>query len=193
MLVLVHFRKAEINKLLDSLTRVKHAYTSNSYGSDVNLMALLEQAEAFFKQIGENSMESRVGTLRSYLHTAREGINPENMEIVRTFRRKVVKSACFYCISELSSLLEKEGEKIGEILKRTSTMISQILLTALQSHALTMAQLEALDSIEKISIFWAQIKESNDQIKVIDKQLKLDILDQDIYLLIDEIIEKFKS
>lgn len=193
MLVLVHFRKAEINKLLDTLTGVKHAYTNNSYGSDENLMTLLEQSEAFFKQIGENTLESRVGTLRSYLHTAREGINPENMEIVRTFRRKVVKSACFYCISELSSLLEKEGEKIGEILNRTRDRISQILLTALQSHALTMAQLEALDSIEKISIFWTQIKESNEQIKVIDKQLKLDILDQDIYLLIDEIIEKFKS
>jgi len=192
MIVLTHFKKQVLENIIQELIKLKNEYTHNGNGIEQDLLHILNNTEAFFKQIGESSLESKVSTLRNYISTAIQGINPQSLELIKTYKRKTIKSACFYCNTELSSILENELDKVNTLLTNSEKTIENIILTIIQTGNKLSTDIMSLDTIEKISHFWDRISVENEQIAFINMKLKLDILSQDIYILIDTIISKIK-
>lgn len=192
MVILAHFKKQNFDQLLQESIEVNNQYSKNQLGIEKKLLTLLEQSEAFFKQIGKSALESKVSTLRSYLTTAINGINPETLAIIKTYKRKVVKSACFHCLTELSSILENEFNEVIAVLKDSEKTLSQIILSLIQAGGITLADVLELSSVKEIALFWKSIISKNEQIGLIDMQLKQNILREDIYLLINNVINNLK-
>ena len=48
------------------------------------------------------------------------------------------------------------------------------------------------DTLDKVTVLWENLA-SNEQIRLVEKKLKLDLLLQDIYLLLDQIFDKIKN
>ncbi len=192
MLVLQHFVKQNYSTFISELNTIKNRYLNNVFGIEQELLDVLEQVEAFFKQIGKNSLESKVATLRTYMMTAISGIDPVSLEIVKVQKRKTIKRAVFYCSQELSTILETELDKLNELLYQCEKTLEQIVLTILQNGNGTAEEILALSSIEDIEVFWSRISNQNEQLNFIDKKLRLEILKEDIYLLFSNIITKLK-
>lgn len=193
MVILAHFKKQNFDQLLEELIEIKNQYSNNLYGVESKLIMLLEQSEVFFEQIGKNALESKVSTLRSYISSAKSGIDPQSLEIIKTHKRKIVQSATFYCLSELSLILEKEFNEVNSLLTDSEKTLSQIVLSLVQSGIIGLEDLTKMDSVQGIAKFWDSITIENKQIRLIDMQLRQNILKQDIHLLLNNIFNKLKN
>lgn len=193
MLVLIHFKRSNIESKLQKLIILNKDYIQNRYSLEKDVETLLNDTETYFQQIGQTANESRVSSLRTYLETARSGINPETLEIIKTAKRKIIKSSSFHCISTLGVLLEKELVQIDEVLDRNKKTIEQVILSAIQSKIVTENELKQLNDIHDIEVFWNNLKSQQTQVDLIHKKLRLEILNQDIYILLDQIINQIKN
>ncbi|MDF1698817.1 MAG: hypothetical protein P1U56_23385 [Saprospiraceae bacterium] len=192
MKVLVHYRKSEIEKSLSKLIELKDQYLQNSYGIEKEILDLFHEIEAFFKQIGNTSNESKISSLKIYLDSAIKGINPETLDLVKLNRRKVIKASSFHCLSESSILLENELLEVDQLLKNCYSHLSQLILSVLQSKAITRNELALIKDITQVEALWARLTSSNDQIALINTKLKADVLPQDIVLVLDQVITQIK-
>jgi len=192
MQILVHFKKQELEKHMDSLIQLNDAYIKKSYGLNESLINTLKEVEAYFKQIGSSTNESKVSQLHLYFQTALNGIDPVQLQKVKIGRRALVATAAFYCLNQLHEILQTALQKVLEVLQNAKETLSQLMITALQNNLINDDIIEASNNIEHIQQLWKTLL-NNDQVKMFDKQLRLDILAQDIYLLISTIFEKFKN
>lgn len=191
MQVFVHFKKQQLEKHIASLVQLNESYIKKSYELNENLTHTLEEIEAYFKQIGDSSNESKISKLRTHFDTALSGIDPLQLQKVKTGRRAMITTAAFYCLNELQEILHTDLKQVLEILKNAEEPISQVIITALQSSLITDKQMED-KNLETIAQLWEKLLH-NEQVKMLDRRLKMDILTQDIHLLIDTIFEKIKN
>lgn len=192
MVILGHFLKQKYNQLLEESIEVNDRYSKKQYGVDQELLVLLEKSESFFKHIGKRELESKVSSLRSYISTANSGIDPQTLETIPTFKRKIVKISIFYCNSQLGVILENELEKVNNLLTESENTTLKVILSLIQSGAVDIETLMSLESLDQISLFWESAISQNEQIGLIDIQLRQNILREDIFLLIQNIISKIK-
>lgn len=192
MQILIHFKKQELEKHMTSLIQLNEAYIKKSHALNESLINTLKEVEAYFKQIGSSTNESKVSQLHLYFQTALNGIDPVQLQKVKTGRRALVATAAFYCLNEMHEILQKALQKVLDVLQNTEETLSQLMITALQNNLINDETIETSNNIEQIQQLWENLL-SNDQIKMFDKKLRLEILAQDIYLLISTIFEKFKN
>jgi len=193
MIILAHFKKQNFTQLVSKLIEIKNQYSINQYGIEQMLLSLLEQSEVFLNQIGKSALESKVSTLRSYLTTAISGINPHTLDLIRTNKRKIIRSAIFHCLFELSVILETEINEVNDILNDSQKTLSQVVLSLIQAGGLALDDLVKLSSVQDIALLWSSLITENKQIALIDMQLKQNIIKEDIFLLIQNIINNLKD
>jgi len=192
MKVLIHFKKSEIEKSMLDLNVLKSHFVKNKFGVERDLLELLSFLESFFKQVGDSVNESKISRLKIYIDTSIKGINPETLELVKSNKRKIVQASTFHCMSECSSILESELYEIEQLLKKSFSNISQLMLSVLQSRAVSLNQIKELENINQIEAFWNRLISSNDQIALINTKLKTELVSQDIVLVIDQVITQIK-
>jgi len=127
-----------------------------------------------------------------YFQTALNGIDPVQLQKVKTERRALAATAAFYCLNEMHEILQTALQKVLDVLQNAEETLSQLMITALQNNLINDEIIETSSDIDQIQQLWKNLL-TNDQIKMFDKKLRLDILAQDIYLLISTIFEKFKN
>jgi len=193
MIILAHFKKQNFTQLVSKLIEIKNQYSINQYGIEQTLLTLLEQSEVFLNQIGKSALESKVSTLRSYLTTAINGINPHTLGLIKTNKRKIIKSASFHCLFELSVILENEINEVDDTLNDSQKTLSQVVLSLIQAGGLALEELVELSSVQDIALLWNSLITENKQIALIDMQLKQNIIKEDIFLLIQNIINNLKD
>lgn len=193
MIILAHFKKQNFTQLVSKLIEIKNQYSINQYGIEQTLLTLLEQSEVFLNQIGKSALESKVSTLRSYLTTAINGINPHTLGLIKTNKRKIIKSASFHCLFELSVILENEINEVNDTLNDSQKTLSQVVLSLIQAGGLAIEEIVELNSVQDIALLWNSLITENKQIALIDMQLKQNIIKEDIFLLIQNIINNLKD
>jgi|GEM_PF-2357064 len=193
MIILAHFKKQNFTQLVSKLIEIKNQYSINQYGIEQTLLTLLEQSEVFLNQIGKSALESKVSTLRSYLTTAINGINPHTLGLIKTNKRKIIKSASFHCLFELSVILENEINEVDDTLNDSQKTLSQVVLSLIQAGGLALEEIVELSSVQDIAMLWNSLITENKQIALIDMQLKQNIIKEDIFLLIQNIINNLKD
>jgi len=193
MIILAHFKKQNFTQLVSKLIEIKNQYSINQYGIEQTLLTLLEQSEVFLNQIGKSALESKVSTLRSYLTTAINGINPHTLGLIKTNKRKIIKSASFHCLFELSVILENEINEVDDTLNDSQKTLSQVVLSLIQAGGLALEEIVELSSVQDIALLWNSLISENKQIALIDMQLKQNIIKEDIFLLIQNIINNLKD
>ncbi|MFB9057784.1 hypothetical protein ACFFU9_13640 [Mariniflexile ostreae] len=192
MTVLIHFKKQHLEGFNQELISQNEKFIRKEYDLDKTLMHLLNDVQAYYGQVGESTSESQISQLKTYLNLAVSGIDPISLERVKTRRRDLIRTACFHCLSNLGDVLRHSLQTVEDLLFRASETIHQLILSAFQSKLLTDALIKKTDNIEKCTALWKSLK-TNEQISLIDKKLKLDILQEDISILIDMTFSKLKN
>ena len=192
MTVLIHFKKQQLEGFIQQLIFQNEKFIKKEYDVDNTLMQLLNDVQEYYRQIGESTQESTISQLKTYLDLAVSGIDPISLERVKIRRRDLVRTACFHCLSNLGDALQNSLKTIEGLLHNSLETIHQLLLSAYQSKLITDDLINKTDSIEKCTALWEKLK-SNEQISLIDKKLKLDILQEDISILIDMAFSKLKN
>jgi len=192
MTVLIHFKKQQLEGFIQQLIFQNEKFIKKEYDVDNTLMQLLNDVQEYYRQIGESTQESTISQLKTYLDLAVSGIDPISLERVKIRRRDLVRTACFHCLSNLGDALQNSLKTIEILLLSSLETIHHLLLSAYQSKLITDDLINKTDSIEKCTALWEKLK-SNEQISLIDKKLKLDILQEDISILIDMAFSKLKN
>lgn len=192
MKVLVHFRQQQLEGFVEQLIELNELYINKSYQLNNQLIDLIKNIEAFFKQIGDSTNESKIAQLTLYFHTALDGIDPIQLVKLKIGKRNLINTAAFHCLNELHNLIQTELEKVNQVLKEGEEPIAQVILTAMQNNLIDENNLEESNNLETEKQVWTNLL-SNQQIKMLNKKLRLTILSQDIYLLINKIFHQLKK
>lgn len=192
MNVLIHFKKQQIEAFIKLLILENEKFIKKDYNLDKSLMNLLNDVQEYYRKIGESTEEGNVSQLKTHLDIAVSGIDPIKLERVKTRRRDLVRIACFHCLSRLNETLENSLVHIKNTIANATENINQILLSVYQAKLITDEIILKTDTIEKCTSLWEKLKK-NEQIALMDKKLKLDILQQDISILIDQALAKLKN
>lgn len=192
MKVLIHFKKQHLKGFNDELISLNENFIKKDFNLDKKLMQLLSSAQEYYRQVGESTAEGNLSQLKIHLDLAVSGIDPVSLERVKTRRRDLLRTACYHCLSSLSNVLERSLQTTEAVLLNASETINQLLLSAFQSKLITDDLIKKTDTIEKCTALWNTLK-TNEQIALIDKKLKLDILQEDISILLDIAFSKLNN
>ena len=191
MNVLIHFKKQHLEGFNQQLIQQNEKLIKKDFDLEKTLMALLNNVQEYYKQIGENTQEGAISQLKSHLAIAVSGIDPIKQERVKTRRRDMIRIACFHCLSQLGTIIEESLINVQNIILGATETINQVLLSAYQSKLIDDVIIKKINNIEKCTSLWEKLK-TNEQIFLIDKKLKLEILQQDISIILDQALSKLK-
>ncbi|APG64871.1 hypothetical protein LPB136_05645 [Tenacibaculum todarodis] len=192
MNVLIHFKKQQLETFIKLLILENEKFIKKDFNLDKSLMKLLNDVQEYYRRIGESTEEGNVSQLKTHLDIAVSGIDPVKLERVKTRRRDIVKIACYHCLSSLNQTLENSLVLVKNIINEATENINQVLLSAYQAKLITDAIIKKADTIDKCTSLWEKLKE-NEQILLLDKKLKLTILQQDISIILDQALSKLKN
>lgn len=186
---LIHHIIEKIELGLLRVIKIKNEYSMGTYGLESNLISELQSLEEFFTSIGQTQEASQISTLRSYIVTAKNGLNPVTLEKLDINKRKILDASIFHCLSQVSIILEEKLEKNTQILDLARRNLTQVVNSLIESENLTIDRLEKLKSIESIEEYWAVLLVESKQIESIQNNLLLDLHKMDISLLLSNIFE----
>lgn len=187
---LVHHSTQTLEFHLDKLNKVQELYLSKSFDFDAHFDVFLHDLLAYFKAKGNTTYESEVLKIMSMISTVKRGFNPVKMEKVNVGKRDLVSGFSFNGIENihgfLTDLLSKEQRKLDE----SEELLSGLMISMYQNGILDDAKIKDLNSIAKIETFWNQLLSQNTTIAGINVKLRLTLLAEDIYLIIEKICTK---
>ncbi|HFU74631.1 MAG TPA: hypothetical protein ENK88_00210 [Campylobacterales bacterium] len=192
MKTFIHYKKQRLETLLNNLNELNELYIKRSFSFQETLFNFLQETIEFYEQIGENSSSSKVSQLNIYLETAKKGINPQTLEKLKTGKRENLWIASYHILDELSSLLQNNLLTLELEITQARELVEQVILSAIQSKLITDSNLKELTSQDKIIDLWKNLSK-NEQIKLIEKKLKLSITQDDIIILCDLVCSKIRN
>jgi hypothetical protein len=188
----IHHKVQFISGLIDSYNGVQLLYVNRAFEFDEKFMELLNDCIDFFKSNGTNTQVSEVLNIVSMFETAKKGIHPFELKKVSTGRRELKMMIAYHGLEKLFRQLnffyERENHKIEE----GEEILSNLIISLCQSGVLDDNIINELTSYEKIKSFWHELLSQNGSISVIDKKLRLKLIPEDIYLIIDKLITKLQ-
>jgi len=187
---LIHHSTQTLEFHLGKLNEVQEFYLSKSFDFDAHFDAFLHALLDYFKAKGNTTYESEVLKIMSMISTVKRGFNPMKMEKVNVGKRDLISGFSFNGIESihgyLTDLLSKEQRKLDE----SEELLSGLIISLYQNGILDDAKIKDLNSIAKIEIFWNQLLPQNTTIAGINKKLRLTLLAEDIYLILEKIFAK---
>lgn len=187
---LVHHSTQTLEFHLDKLNKVQELYLSKSFDFDAHFESFLHDLLDYFKAKGNTTYESEVLKIMSTVSTVKRGFNPVKMEKVNVGKRDLVSGFSFNGIENihgfLIDLLSKERRKLEE----SEELLSGLIISMYQNGILDDDKIKELHKISKIETFWNQLLPQNTTIAGINKKLRLTLLAEDIYLILEKIFAK---
>lgn len=187
---LVHHSTQTLEFHLGQLNKVQELYLSKSFDFDAQFDVFLHHLLDYFKAKGNTTYESEVLKIMSMIVTVKRGFNPVKLEKVSIGKRDLVYGFSFNGIESihgfLIDLLSKEQRKLDE----AEELLSGLMISLYQNGILDDAKIKELNSIPKIEALWNQLLSQNTTIAGINKKLRLNLLAEDIYLIIEKSLTK---
>ncbi|WP_312341855.1 hypothetical protein [Chryseobacterium binzhouense] len=187
---LIHHTTQTLEFHLDQLNKVQEVYLAKSFDFDSQFDAFLHQLLDYFKAKGNTTRESEVLKIMSMIETVKRGFNPVKLENISSGKRNLLYGFSFNGIEMihgfLAELLAKEQKKLDE----SEELLSGLMISLYQNNILDDATIKELNSVIKIGQFWEQLLSQNTSIAGINKKLRLSLLSEDIYLIIEKILTK---
>jgi len=192
MKTLIHYKKQRIEELISKLSLLNTLYISRSFSFDTQLMDLMKESEMLFEQSGESSKISQVSQLNIYFETAQKGINPRTLEKLKIGKRENVWIAAYHVLDGMSDLMQDSIIKVEFEVGQATELIEQVILSAIQSGLISDIDLKELHDQESIKKLWKNLTQ-NEQVKLIERKLKLSVMQDDIIIICDKVCSKINA
>lgn len=187
---LVHHSTQALELHLNKLNKVQALYLSKSFDFDSGFDDFLQELLEYFRAKGNTTCESEVLKILNMISTIKRGFNPVKMEKIDVGKRNLLYGFSFNGIENthgiIIELLNKELKKIDE----AEELISGLILSLYQSGILDDVKIKELNTVSKIEAFWNQLLNQNTTIAGINKKLRLTLLSEDIYLIIEKVLTR---
>ena len=192
MKTLIHYQKQRVESFLSRLSSINELYIERSFSFDAQLMEHLKESIEFYEQTGESSKSAKISQLNLYLETAKRGINPQSLEKIKTGRRENIWIASYHVLDTLGSVHQEVFQELESQLTQAKELVEQVILSAIQSKLVDDETLEKLHNQDEVTTLWKTLCE-HEQVKLIERKLKLSITDNDIIILCDLVCSKIRS
>lgn len=187
---LVHHSTQALELHLNKLNKVQALYLSKSFDFDSGFDDFLQELLEYFRAKGNTTCESEVLKILNMISTIKRGFNPAKMEKIDVGKRNLLYGFSFNGIENtheiITELLNKELKKLDE----AEELISGLILSLYQNGILDDTKIKELNSVSKIEVFWNQLLNQNTTIAGINKKLRLTLLSEDIYLIIEKVLTR---
>ncbi|MBP1165962.1 MULTISPECIES: hypothetical protein [unclassified Chryseobacterium] len=187
---LIHFTVQKIKELLEHFNDVQALYLSKSFDFDVRFEVFLNEVLEYFRTKGNTSHESEVLKIMNMISTVKRGFNPIKMEKIITGRREILGGFSFNGMESMYGILMEIYTKENKKLDDAEELISGIIVSLYQNGLLDDEKLKEMNSVPKIERFWASLVEQNTAISGINKKLRLTIIPEDIFLILEKVFLK---
>ena len=192
MKTLIHYRKQRVESFLNRLSSINELYIERSFSFDALLVDYIKESIEFYEQVGESSNSSRISQLNIYLETAKKGINPQTLEKLKTGRRENIWIASYHVLDELGTLYQNTRIELELQITQAKELVEQVILSAIQSKLISDDDLNGLHNQDEIKNLWKSLSQ-NEQVKLIERKLKLSITQDDIIILCDLVCSQIRS
>ncbi|CAI8935528.1 hypothetical protein [Chryseobacterium sp. IT-36CA2] len=187
---LIHFTVQKIKELLEHFNEVQALYLSKSFDFDARFDAFLNEVLEYFHTKGNTSQESEVLKVMNMIATVKRGFNPIKMEKIVSGRRELLGGFSFNGIESMYGILMEIYAKENKKLDDAEELISGVIVSLYQNGILNDEKLEEMNSVPKIETFWNTLVEQNAAISGINKKLRLSIIPEDIFLVLEKVFLK---
>lgn len=187
---LIHFTVQKIKELLEQFNEVQTLYLSKSFDFDARFDTFLNEVLEYFRTKGNTSHESEVLKVMNMISTVKRGFNPIKMEKIMTGRREMLAGFSFNGMESIYDILMEIYARENKKLEEAEELISGIIVSLYQNGILDDEKLKDMNSVPKIERFWTSLAEQNTAISGINKKLRLTIIPEDIFLILEKIFLK---
>ncbi|RMZ60449.1 hypothetical protein D1632_04470 [Chryseobacterium nematophagum] len=187
---LVHHTIQKIEVLLGNFNKVQELYLSKSFDFDAKFETFLQELLEYFRAKGNTTHESEVLKIMNMISTVKRGFNPVQMEKIATGKRELVWGFSFNGMESIHQFLVEMYTKEQKKLDDGEEIISGLMVSLYQNGILDDDKVKQLDSIAKIEIFWTSLVSQNTTIVGINKKLKLTMISEDIFLILEKVLVK---
>jgi len=187
---LIHFTVQKIKELLEHFNEVQVLYLSKSFDFDAQFDVFLNEVLEYFHAKGNTSHESEVLKVMNMIATVKRGFNPIKMEKIVSGRRELLGGFSFNGIESIYEVLMEIYTKENKKLDDAEELISGIIVSLYQNGILNDEKLKEMNSVPKIENFWNSLVEQNAAISGINKKLRLSVIPEDIYLILEKVFLK---
>lgn len=187
---LIHYTVQKIKELLEHFNEVQALYLSKSFDFDARLEAFLNEVLEYFRTKGSTTHESEVLKIMSMVATVKRSFNPIKMEKITVGKRDLLWGFSFNGMESTYDILMEIYAKENKKLEDAEELISGIIVSLYQNGILDDEKLKEMDSVSKIESFWTSLVTQNTAISGINKKLRLTIIPEDIYLILEKVFQK---
>ena len=188
----IHHKIEIYESFLKDFNKIQTLLGERSFEFERNLDEFFKVLLAYFQTSGNTSVEAEILKVMNTLTTVKKGFNPVKMEKIDVDRRALYWGFAFAATESIFEILMKLLDKEKLKLEEGEVLISNLILMLVQNNILDDQKIAALDSIDKVEIFWNEITLKNESIGAINKKLRMSLLAEDIYLLFEKSLEKIK-
>lgn len=186
----IHHKIQTLDNLLATYLDVQYDFIRSGFEFDDRFTGLLNKCLDFYKSHGSNRQVSEILNIISMFETAKRGIDPFKLEKNSSGRRDLKMMAAYHGLEKLHQLVTADLEKETQKLDEAEEMLSNLLLSLYQSGYLNDNKIRELQSVEKIRAFWQELLNQNGSISLINKKLRLKLIPEDIYMVLEKILAK---
>lgn len=187
---LIHFTVQKIRELLEHFNEVQVLYLSKSFDFDARLEVFLNEVLEYFRTKGNTSHESEVLKIMNMIATVKRSFNPIKMEKITVGKRDLLWGFSFSGMESIYDILMEIYAKENKKLDDAEELISGIIVSLYQNGILDDEKLKEMDSVPKIESFWTSLVTQNTAISGINKKLRLTVIPEDIYLILEKVFLK---
>jgi hypothetical protein len=120
----------------------------------------------------------------------KRGFNPVQMEKITGAKRELQLGFSFSAMESIHGLLTEMYNKEQKKLDEAEEILSGLIVSLYQNGFLDEDKVKDLNTIPKIEIFWNSLVNHNTQILGINKKLRLSMISEDIFLVIEKVLLK---
>ncbi|SEW38849.1 hypothetical protein SAMN05421841_2515 [Chryseobacterium wanjuense] len=187
---LVHHTIQKIQELLEHFNKVQELYLSKSFDFDGQFEAFLYDFLEYLKTKGNTTYESEVLKVMNMISTVKRGFNPVQMEKIASGKRELLWGFSFNGMESIHGFLMEMYAKEQKKLDEAEELLSGLIVSLYQNGILDDGKVKDLNTIPKIEVFWTSLVNQNTQISGINKKLRLSMISEDIFLLLEKVLLK---
>ena len=187
---LIHHTLQKIQELLERFNKVQELYLSKSFDFDAQFEAFLYEFLEYLKTKGNTTYESEVLKVMNMISTVKRGFNPVQMEKIANGKRELLWGFSFNGMESIHGFLMEMYSKEQKKLDEAEEILSGLVVSLYQNSILDDDKVKDLSSVAKIEVFWTSLISQNTQISGINKKLRLTMISEDIFLILEKVLLK---